>query len=99
MPVSSGFASGETTSVKLGNERALPAGELLPGSNCSGGLASASVSGPFSASRRSFQEFVALVWVTEIVLIFSTLKKSLFNQRSGLVSTSDKASETTATSL
>src|SRR6266571_2000899 len=85
------------TSLKEGEERALLTQEIFPVSSCSPALTSASFHSLVSLSRDSFQLLVALVVVTEMDLIFSTLKKSLFSHSSGFASTLAKGSETTAT--
>src|SRR6266566_1227189 len=95
-PVCSG-AELVATSAKEGDEKALLTHEIFPVSSCSPVLVSASFHSLVSLSRDNFQLFVALVVVTEIDLIFSTLKKSLLSHSSGLASTLLNGSETTAT--
>jgi len=95
--VTSGFASGEATSLKLGDDNTCAALEAFPVSVCSSGFASASFMSPESVSRASFHEFVALVLVTETERIRSILKKSLFNHDSGFDSTFESASESSQT--
>src|ERR1051326_5576015 len=96
-PSSSGLAS--DTSLKLGEERELPAPVAFELSSCSVGLASASFHSPVSVSREIFQEFVAAGKLTATERIFSTLKKSLLSHWSGFGSTLPSASKMRSTSL
>src|ERR1051326_6132521 len=96
-PLRSGLASGETTSLKLGDERANFTPLALLVSYDSPGLRSNKVKSPFSLSRVSIQELVALVLGTETERIFSILKKSLFSQDSGLGSMLVRVSEISQT--
>src|SRR2546421_4883987 len=91
-PSSSGLAL-VATSTKLGELKGFATPDALELSSCSLGFASASFHSPDSVSRESFQELVATGNVTAMDFTFSTLKKSLFNQFSGLGSMLARGSE------
>src|SRR5689334_14638808 len=96
-PSASGFGSA-TTSLKLGDDSAEVNPLVLPGSNDSPDFASASTQSPApSFVRERLQEFVAAACVTVMVLIFSTLMKSLFNHSPGFGARLDSGSDTSDT--